>query len=85
MKMFSCINLEQKALVEQLVPLSFALSHSFFSSISLSLFLSLPFIPQVFMFKDLGRHFSGPLLVRSIRHFRDLFQELASNCQPGVL
>lgn len=43
MKMFSCINLEQKALVEQLVPLSFALSNSFFStnlhtpSLSLSL------------------------------------------------
>lgn len=63
--MFSCINLEQKALVEQLVPLSFALSHSFFSpnSLSLSLFLSLPFILLVFMFKDLGRHFSSPLLV----------------------
>lgn len=63
--MFSCINLEQKALVEQLVPLSFALSHSFFSPNSLlfSLFLCLSFIPQVFMFKDLGRHFSSPLLM----------------------
>lgn len=65
MKMFSCINLEQKALVEQLVPLSFALPHSFFSPNSLlfSRFLSLSFIPQVFMFKDLGQRFSGPLLV----------------------
>ncbi len=64
--MFSCINLEQKALVEQLVPLSFALSHSLFSPNSLlfSLFFCLSFIPQVFMFKDLGRHFSGPLLVQ---------------------